>query len=160
MAKFIFVVVESLSCVGLFAIPWTVAWRVPLSMWFPRQEYWSGLPFPSSGELPDLGIEPMSPALAGGFFTTETPEFKKMSFNKVPEWFLIEHEKAYGATEKANGREVSARFCPIWCHLNETQLECSEEPWYCERSVKNGLNISQCIRISQEVGINDGQQHS
>ena len=41
---------------------------------FPRQEYWSGIPFPSSGKLPDAGIEPASPALAGGFFTTEPPE--------------------------------------------------------------------------------------
>ena len=39
----------------------------------PRQEYWSGLPFPSPGDLPNLGIEPMSPAVAGGFFTTEPP---------------------------------------------------------------------------------------
>ncbi|ELR53965.1 hypothetical protein M91_16140, partial [Bos mutus] len=46
-----------------------------LSMGFSRQEYWSGLPFPPPGDLPDLGIEPMSlisPALAGGFFTTST----------------------------------------------------------------------------------------
>jgi len=43
-------------------------------MEFSRQEYWSGLSFPSPGDLPDLGIEPMSPALAGGFFTTEPPE--------------------------------------------------------------------------------------
>ena len=42
-------------------------------MGFPRQEYWSGLPFPSPGDLPDPGIESMSPALAGGFFTTEPP---------------------------------------------------------------------------------------
>ena len=41
---------------------------------FPRQEYWSGIPFPSSGKLPNAGIEPASPALAGGFFTTEPPE--------------------------------------------------------------------------------------
>jgi len=47
----------------------------PLSMGFPRQEYWSGLPFPSSGDLPNPGIEfPASPTLAGGFFTTEPPE--------------------------------------------------------------------------------------
>ena len=45
----------------------------PLSMGFPRQEYWSRLPFASPGDLPDPGIEPMSPALEGGFFTTEPP---------------------------------------------------------------------------------------
>ena len=51
--------------------PWTVARQAPLSMRFPRQEYWSGLPFPSSGDLSDPEIEPVSPALAGGFFTAE-----------------------------------------------------------------------------------------
>ena len=45
-----------------------------LSMGFPRQEYWDGLPFPSPGALPDPGMESASPALAGGFFTTEPPE--------------------------------------------------------------------------------------
>ena len=45
----------------------------PLSMGFPRQEYWSGLPFPSPGDLPNPGIEPESPALSGGFFTPEPP---------------------------------------------------------------------------------------
>ena len=55
------------------AIPWTVPRQAPLSMGFPRQEYWSGLPFPSPRYLPDPGIEPASPALAGRFFTTEPP---------------------------------------------------------------------------------------
>ena len=62
-----------LSCLRLSVTPRTVARQVPLSMGFPRQEYWSGLPFPSSGDLLDPGIEPMSPAsptLAGRFFTT------------------------------------------------------------------------------------------
>ena len=54
--------VKLLSCVQLFAT-WTVANRVPPSMGFSRQEYWSGLPFPSPGELPDPGIEPGSPTL-------------------------------------------------------------------------------------------------
>ena len=57
-----------------FEIPWTVAHQAPLSVEFPRQEYWSGLPFPTPGDLPNPGIEPaspVSPALAGGFFTTE-----------------------------------------------------------------------------------------
>ena len=55
---------------------WTVTCQAPLAMGFPRQEYWSGLPFPIPGDLPDPGIEPMSPvspALAGGFFTTVPP---------------------------------------------------------------------------------------
>ena len=52
---------------------WTVACQAPLSMGFPRQEYWSGLPFPSPGDLPDPGVEPTSPTLAGGFFTSDPP---------------------------------------------------------------------------------------
>ena len=61
--------------VQLLATPWTIAHQAPQSMGFPWQEYWSGLPFPTPGDLPDLGIEPaslMSPALAGRFFTTNT----------------------------------------------------------------------------------------
>ena len=60
-----------LSRVQLFATPWTVALQAPLSMEFSRQKYWSGLPFPSPENLPDPGIEPTSPALTAGFFTTE-----------------------------------------------------------------------------------------
>ena len=51
------------SCLTLFVIPWTVACQTPLSMGFSRQEYWSGLPFPSPEDLPNPGIEPTSPAL-------------------------------------------------------------------------------------------------
>ena len=57
--------------------PGTAAHQAPLLMGFPRQEYWSALPFPSPGDFPDSGIKPTSPAslaLAGGFFTTEPPE--------------------------------------------------------------------------------------
>ena len=60
------------SHVQLFATPWTVACQAPLFMGFFRQEYWSGLPFPPPGDLPDPGIEPaspMSPEFAGRFFT-------------------------------------------------------------------------------------------
>ena len=55
--------VESLSPVRLFATPWTVAYQAPLSMGLSRQEYWSWLPFPSPGDLPDPGIKPRSPTL-------------------------------------------------------------------------------------------------
>ena len=57
------------SHIQLFVTLWTATLQAPLSMGFPRQEYWNGLPFPSSGDLPNLGIEPVSltsPALAGG----------------------------------------------------------------------------------------------
>ena len=63
------------SCVQLFAIPWTVAHQVPLSIGFSRQEYWSGLLCPPLGDLPNPETEPVSLCLlhlAGGFFTTST----------------------------------------------------------------------------------------
>ena len=55
--------------VWLFETPWTVAYQAPLSMGFSRQEYWSGLPFPSPGDLPNPGIETKSPALQANAFT-------------------------------------------------------------------------------------------
>ena len=58
----------------IFVTPWTVARQAPLSMGFPRQEYWSGLPFPAPGALPVLGIEPRSPALKAVSLPTEPPE--------------------------------------------------------------------------------------
>ena len=65
--------VKSLSHVRLFATPWTVAYQAPPSMGFSRQEYWSGLPFPSPGDLPDPGIEPGSPAFQAEALTSEPP---------------------------------------------------------------------------------------
>ena len=61
------------GCVLLFAAPWTVARQAPLSTEFSRQEYWSGLPFPAPGDLPDPGIKPaapVSPAEVGGCFAS------------------------------------------------------------------------------------------
>ena len=75
-------VLSCFSHVWLFAPLWTVAQQAPLSMGFSRQEYWSGLPCPPPGHPPNPGIEPrslMSPALAGGFFTTN-------AIWKVPTW--------------------------------------------------------------------------
>ena len=65
--------VKPLSRVQLFATPWTVAYQAPRNMGFSRQEYWSGLPFPTPGDLLNPGIEPTSPALAGQSFTTAPP---------------------------------------------------------------------------------------
>ena len=63
--------VKSLSRVRLFATPWTVSHQAPVFMEFSRQEYWSGLPFPSPGDLPDTGIEPGSPALEADALPSE-----------------------------------------------------------------------------------------
>ena len=65
--------VKSLSRVQLFENPWTVAYQAPPSMGFSWQEYWSGLPFPSPGDLPDPGIEPRSPALQADALPSEPP---------------------------------------------------------------------------------------
>ena len=62
-----------LSRVRLFAITWTVSYQAPPSMGFPRQEYWSGLPFPSPGDLSNPGIEPESPALQADALPSESP---------------------------------------------------------------------------------------
>ena len=83
-----------------FVIPWTVACQAPPSMGFSRQEYWSGLPFPSPGDLPDPGIEPESPALAHVFFTTESPEkliFHSGCFNKIPDDLAASSPRTAGA---------------------------------------------------------------
>ena len=73
-----------LSCVRLFATPWTVAHQAPLSMEFSRQECWSGLPFPSPGNLPNPGTEPESPA---------SPAFRVDSL-------LLSHQESSGCLNK------------------------------------------------------------
>ena len=103
----------ALSHVQLFATPWTVAHQAPLSTGFSRQEYWSGLPFPSPGDLPDPGIQPTSlasPALVGGFCTTEPPahksihilqEYKQKGNLNALEWWVFERRQMkYGYGNK------------------------------------------------------------
>ena len=71
---------QLLSCVQLFATPWSVAHQAPLSMGFSKQEYWSGLPCPSPGDLPKPGIQPRSPALQADSLLSEPPIFTKTFF--------------------------------------------------------------------------------
>ena len=75
-----------LSWVQLFVIPWIAVCQAPLPMEFSRKEYWSGLPFPTSGDLPNPGIEPVSLAslaLGGGFFTTEPPGKQQVTIDPI-----------------------------------------------------------------------------
>ena len=71
-----------------FATPWTIVSQAPLSLEFSRQEYWNGFPFSSPGDLPDPGIEPVSPALAGVFFTTELPGKRLAWYESNPKGWL------------------------------------------------------------------------
>ena len=98
------------SRIQLFVTPWTVAQQAHLSMGFPRQEYWSGLPFPPPGDLPHPGMEfmpPVSPTLAGEFFTswairealTKSPKCIPLVFClsklfQLPQWPLSTYQQA------------------------------------------------------------------
>ena len=77
-----------LSCIRLFTTPWTVARQVPVSMEFSRQEYWNGQPFPSPRDLPDPGIEPASPVLAGRCFRLAPPGKPKANKHAKIEGFF------------------------------------------------------------------------
>ena len=72
------------SHLRLFATPWTLACQAPLSMGFSQPEYWSGLPFPLPGFIPDPGIEPKSPALAGRFFSMSHWENPSEGLDNLP----------------------------------------------------------------------------
>ena len=104
-----------LSPVRLFVTTWTVAHQAPLSMGFPRQEYWSGLPFPSSEDLPEPGIETVflvSPALASRFFTTVLPGKPKSR-----EGMSIKLEVHVTTTFPNTYAHSVMRVRPTCCHL-------------------------------------------
>ena len=104
-------VLSHFSHVHLFETLWTIAHQAPLSMGFSRHEYWSGLPFPSPGDLPNTGIEPgslMSPALAGEFFTTSATWEDEA---RVLEWLAIAFSGIYVYSQ--------LNRCPV--HLKLTQ---------------------------------------
>ena len=84
---------KSLSRVWLFATPWTLAYQASPSMGFSRQEYWSGLPFPSAGDLPDPGIELRSPSLEADALTSDPPGKKHIYF------CFIDYAKAFDCVD-------------------------------------------------------------
>ena len=91
---------KSLSWVRLFVTPWIVAHQAPPSLGFSRQEYWSGLPFPSPEDLPDPGIEPRSPSLQAEALTSEPP-----GKPKILEW--VAHLFSSGTSQPRNQTRVS-----------------------------------------------------
>ena len=93
--------IQSLSHVRLFATPWTIAHQVPLSMEFSRQEYWSGFPFPSLGDLPYPGIEPRSSAFSQILY--------HLSHQGSPEWGI-----SFSKTTKVCLRRFIQQWCSGW----------------------------------------------
>ena len=96
LASFCVFMLSHFSHIWVFATPWPVAHQTPLSMEFSRQEYWSGLPCPPPGALPDPGMElvsPMSPALSGRIFTAHTTReaqsILRCIFWSVPEMMIL-----------------------------------------------------------------------
>ena len=127
--------VKSLSHVRLFAIPWTVAHQAPPSMGFSRQEYWSGLPFPSPGDLPDPGIEPRSPALQADDLTSEPPgKHIQNSFSKLLPLFMPQVVLVVknSPTNTGDIRDVSSipglGRSPVGGNGNLLQYSCLENP--------------------------------
>ena len=130
------------SCLTVFVTPWTVACQVPLSVGFPRQEYWSGLPFPSPGDLPGPGIEPVSPSPAGGFFTTETPGKPKVenTWSKVKatcsdlsNWetsTMFEPQFFASCVLSHSKQQISSPFCVKYCSQGSGAVEESTVPVY------------------------------
>ena len=108
--------VKSLSRVRLFATPWTVAYQAPPSTGFSRQEYWSGLPFPSPGDLPDPGIEPRSPALRADALPSEPPGKFKHELGKP--WVLVMDRDAWCTA--VHGVSKSWTRLSNWTELNWT----------------------------------------
>ena len=130
--------VRSLSRVRLFETPWTIAHQAPPSMGFSRQEYWSGLPFPSPGDLPDPGIEPRSPALQADALTSEENSFQLCSpgrymtkKQKEGDWELRAkqaHTLHMGKKEECHrpGRHTSSFFSCLPPPLSLPHIPCLE----------------------------------
>ena len=85
-----------------FTTPWTVALQAPLSMGFSRQKYWSGLSFPSPGDLPEPGIKPASPSLAGRFFATEPPGESRYLSYRISKENRDYHRRTLPSGERAH----------------------------------------------------------
>ena len=125
-------VLSHISSIRLCATSWTVARQAPLSVEFSRQEYWSGLPFLSPGDLPDPGIEPVSltsPALAGGFFTTSTT----WEALKLPQSATFSHSHGCCMTCLSSSQEhwylcALPRFLPAFLSFR-SQFKCHLILW-------------------------------
>ena len=136
--------------------PWAVAQQAPMPMGFPRQEHWNGLPFPTLRDLPDPGIEPASPALAGRFFATEPPGKPKK--RKLCKRRFLLNTHTIGKIKKSDesncwerSKEVEISTQRRWAgrlrHLLESSSAELSRPPMC---IPQEPAIS-CLHVTQEV---------
>ena len=118
--------VKSLSRVQLFATPWTVAYQAPSSMGFFRQEYWSGLPFPSPGDLPNPGIEPRSPTLQADALLSEPPG---KSENHLPGEHLFQKNKLKWLKSISYNMDYIQDYLQLFATSQTTAHEAPLCPW-------------------------------
>ena len=143
---------KSLSHVRLFATPWTVAHQAPPPMGFSRQEYWSGLTFPSPGDLPDPGIESRSPTLPADALTSEPPEKPQSPKNS----HQIKHNlQLPGCDYFLNGQfwqptKGSRMDSYPWPELYENL-----EPWYQQRPLVSICLLEIQTELSESSWISD-----
>ena len=145
---------KPLSCVQLFVTPWTVAHQAPPSMEFSRQEYWSGLPLPSPGDLPNPGIKPRSPTLQADALPFEPPgnPHKKTKQNPKPKCVRPLENSAQQAGVRGqltvlslSGKRwyvhaKSLRSCPTVCDLMDCSPPSSSVHGILQARIWNGLD--------------------
>ena len=141
--------VKSLSRVRLFATPWTIAYQAPPSMGFSRQDCWSGLPFPSPGDLPDPGIEPGSPTLQADALPSEPPG-SLFPFNVDQGILFLSHPTpvcsspvgTQASTDLIVSGFLSAFFCSVQL-LSRVQLFVT--PWTAARQASLSITKSRSL---------------
>ena len=134
--------------VWLFATPWTVACQAPLSMGFSKQEYWSGLPFPPAGDLPQPGTELVSPTLVGIFFTTELPGKPLSNLQVVLKDCCCDQDKRDSSPQRTNTKVLAPTG-------DFRELHCNSE-FHPEGTGKGALTFSgerECVCVWGGGGI-------
>ena len=134
------------SRVWFFVTPWTVTFQAPLSMGFTRQEYWSGLPCPPPGDLPNAGIEPVSltlPPLASRFFTTSTTWEAQFS-----EYYLFKHVSSKAVTLSVFDRDMQSILAfskTLLRYVAEPEVRWCRGPWR-----QHGSSLPERIRVDNK----------
>ena len=139
--------VKSLSRVRLFATPWAVAHQAPPSMGFSRQEYWSGLPFLSPGDLPDSGIEPRSSALQADALTSEPPRKPKHPSITMKPFGSVQDSRQVGCIGKAGWNHAALLCLGVVASPGSLRGEpgCGQQGWCCRSTGQQGTEQALCI---------------